>query len=155
MKPLLPEYWFFMALAAGITAITIFQALPEWYLNMILLIIFFFVLMLSRTGQDRGFYLACSGEALVVACSITNIWAGLFALCMLAGIMSGVLGILESRQDFKNLAFFFGSSLIVALLVQVSNHVLSLLLVLGSIIILILAFQSVRTYQFRKYYTGT
>ncbi|MHB8163100.1 MAG: hypothetical protein ACYDDV_02000 [Methanoregula sp.] len=152
---LLPEYGFFIALAAGITGITVYQALPYWYLNIILLIIFFFILAISRTWQDRGFYLACSGEVLVVSCSISNIWAGLFSLCMLARIICRALGILESRQDYKTLAFFFGSSLIIAILAQLSNHVLSPLLVLGSIIIIILAIQSVRTYQFRKYYTGT
>jgi hypothetical protein len=155
MKHLLPEYGFFIALAAGITGITFYQALPEWYLNIILLIIFFFIFVISRTWQDRGFYLACSGEVLVVACSITNIWAGLYAVCMLAGILCGALGILENRQDLKILVFFCGSSCIIAILAQQSNHVLSPLLVLGSIIIFILAFQSVRTYQFRKYYSGT
>jgi len=152
---LLPEYGFFIALAAGITGITIFQALPYWYLNIILLIFFFFILAISRTWHDRGFYLACSGEILVVACSISNIWAGLYALCMLAGILCGALGILKNRQDLKTLAFFCGSSCIIAILAQLSNHVLSPLVVLGSIIIIILAIQSVRTYQFRKYYTGT
>lgn len=155
MKRLQPEYWFFIALAAGIAGNTAYQASPYWYLNIILLIIFFFVLAISRTWHDRGFYLACSGEVLVISCSITNIWAGLFALCMLAGIICGALGILENREDFINLAFFCGSSFIVALLAQVSNHVLSLLLVLGSVIIIILALQSVRTYQFRKNYIGT
>ncbi len=155
MKLLLPEYAFFIALAAGIAGITFYLALPEWYLNIILLIIFFFILAISRSWQDRGFYLACSGEVLVVACSITNIWAGLYAVCMLAGILCGALGILKNRQDLKILAFFCGSSFMIAILAQLSNHVLSPLLVLGSIIIIILAFQSVRTYQFRKYYSGT
>ena len=148
------EYQFFIALAAGVIGITIFLAFPFWYLNILLLLLVSAVLILTRTWQDRGFYLVCSGEPLVIACSIMNIWAGLFTVCMLAGIVCGAFGLLESGEDLKYFALFCGGSFLVALLIQISNHVLLPLLFFGCIIALILFIQSVRTYKFRKQYTG-
>lgn len=154
MNYLLPEYPFFIALAAGVTGITLLSGSPVGYLNFMLLLLLFGILVITRTWHDRGFYLVCSGEPLVVACSIMNLWAGLFTVCMLAGIVGGALGLLKSRQNLRPFALFCGSSFLVALLIQVSNHVLLPLLILGSMTAIILAIQSVRTYQFRKHYTG-
>jgi len=154
MNYLLPEYLFFIALAAGVTGITLLSGSPAGYLNFMLLLLLSGILAITRTWHDRGFYLVCSGEPLVVACSIMNLWAGLFTVCMLAGIIGGALGLLESRQDLGHFAFFCGSSALIALLIQVSNHVLLPLLILGSSAAFILAIQSVRTYQFQKHYTG-
>ena len=148
------EYLFFVTLAAGVFGIAILGHSPAGYLNITLLFIFFGILYFTRTWRDRGFYLVCCGEPLVVACSIMNLWAGLFVVCMLAGIVYGTLGFIESRQDLWPFALFCGSSFLIALLIQVSNHVLLPLFVLGSITVIILAVQSVRTYQFRKKYTG-
>jgi cell division protein FtsW (lipid II flippase) len=73
---------------------------------------------------------------------------------MLAGIVYGALGLLESQKDLIPFALFCGGSFIIALLIQVSNHVPLALLVIGGLTAVILAIQSVRTYQFRKQYTG-
>jgi len=154
MNYLLPEYPFFIALAAGVTVITLLSGSPAGYLNFLLLLLLSGILVITRTWHDRGFYLACSGEPLVIACGIMNLWAGLFAVCMLAGIVCGALGLVESRKDLIPFTLFCGSSFLVALLIQVSNHVLLPLLILGSMTAIILAIQSVRTYQFRKHYTG-
>jgi hypothetical protein len=154
MTSLLPEYRFFSALAAGVIITTVFLASPVWYLNLILLILVFGSLILTRTWRDRGFYLVCSGIPLVVACSLMNLWAGLFTICMGAGIVCSTLGLLESRQDLIRLGFFWGCSFLTALLIQISNHVLFPLIILGGITALFLAVRSVRMYQFRKHYAG-
>jgi hypothetical protein len=154
MSDLLPEYQFFIALAAGAAGITILAGSPSGYINFLLLLLIFGILVITRTWPDRGFYLVCSGEPLVVACGIMNLWAGLFVVCMLAGIVYSALGFLASREDIKYFVLFCGGAFFVALLIQVSNHVLLPLLILGSITAIILAVQSVRTYQFRKHYAG-
>jgi|SRR5208337_39430 len=150
----LPEYRFLIVLGAGITGSTVLLAAPAWYLNIALLFLFSGVLFLTRNRPDRGFYLVCSGEPLVVACGIMNLWTGLFAVCMLAGVVCGALGILVSRGDLESYALFCGSSFLFALIIQVSNHVLLPLLALGITTAIILAARSVRTYQFRKQCTG-
>lgn len=149
-----PEYQFFIALATGVVVISILLGSPVWYLNVTLLLLFLGVLAITRTWRDRGFFLVCGGEPLVVACGIMNLWAGLFSVCMLAGIVCGALGLIESRRDLMPFAFFCGGSFGIALLIQVSNHVLLSLLVIGAITAIVLAIQSVREYQFRKQYTG-
>ena len=154
MKPLLPDYLFFIALAAGVTGITLLAGSPVWYLNVILLTLLLGIMVITRTWHDRGFYLVCGGEPLVVACSTINLWAGLFTVCMLAGIVYGALGLCESRQDLRPFVLFCGSSFFIVLVIQLSNHVLLPLLILGSITAIILAIQSVRAYQFRKLYSG-
>lgn len=152
MNDVLPEYQFFIALAAVITGITLYLGSPVWYLNIILMLLLFGIIVITRTWNDRGFYLVCGGEPLVVACSIMNIWAGLFAVCMLAGIVCIAFGFLKSRQDLRPFALFCGGSFLIALLIEVSNHVLLPLLFLGIMTVIILAIQSVRTYQFKKHY---
>lgn len=154
MKNLPAEYQFLIALVAGVIGITIFLASPVWYLNILLLLLVSGVLIITRSWQDRGFYLVCSGEPIVIACCIMNIWAGLFSVCMLAGIVCGAFGLLESRQDLKYFALFCGGSFIVTLIIEISNHVLPALLIIGCLTTIILLIQSVRNYQFRKQYTG-
>jgi len=154
MNDLPPDYKLFIVLAAGITGITIVLAPPTWYLNFMLLILSGGILVITHTWHDRGFYLVCGSEPLVVTCSIMNLWAGLFTVCMLAGILCVSLGLLKSRQDIRLFGLFCASSFLISLLIQVSNHVLLPLLVLSSSTAIILAIQSVRTYQFRKHYTG-
>jgi len=141
-------------MAAVVIAITIVTRSTVWYLNLILLTLLCAILILTLTWQDRGFYLACTGEPLVVLCSIQNLWAGLFVVCMLAGMVCGALGLLESRQDLRSFAFFCGSTVLITLLILVSNHVLVPILVLGIVTAAIIAIQSVRTYQFKKHYSG-
>ena len=154
MNRLPREYPFFVVLAVVIAVITILVGSPASYINFILLLLFLITLVLTRSWHDRGFYLVCCGEILVIACSITNLWAGLFAVCMLAGIVCEVQKILESREDLRTFALFCGVSLVITLLVQLSNHVLLPLVILGGMTALILIIQSVRTYQFRKHFTG-
>ncbi len=154
MNNLQPEYLFFIALAAGAAVITVLWASPIWYVNVMLLLLFSGILIITRTWRDRGFYLICGGVPLVIACGIMDLFAGLFAVCMLAGIVCGALGLLKTRRDLVPFALFCGSSFLIALLIQVSNHVLLPLLILGSMTAIILAIQSVRTYQFQKHCTG-
>jgi hypothetical protein len=154
VRQLLPEHRFFIAMAVGVTGITIFAGSPFWYLSFMLLLLFFGILVLTRTWLDRGFYLACTGEPLVIACGIMNIWVGLFVVCMLAGIECGVLGLLVSRDDIRLYGVFCGISFLIAVLIQVSNHVLVPLLIIGVVTAAILAVQSIRMYQFRKQYSG-
>ena len=154
MKYLLPEYWFFIALAAGVTGITFLLPSPVWFLSIILLTLFIGTFLITRGRRDRGFYLICGGVPLVVACGIINIWAGLFTVCMLAGITCTALGVLESRQDLESFAIFCGSSALITLIIYVSNHVFLPFIVLAGITAVILAIQSVRSFQFRKYCSG-
>lgn len=154
MNSLPRQYQWFIALAAGVTGITFFMGVTAWFINFILLSLFLGVLVITRTWHDRGFYLVCSGEALVISCSIMNLWAGLLAACMVAGIVCEALGLLESYQDLRPFALFCGVSFILTLLILVSNHVLLPLVILGSMTSLILVIQSVRSYQFRKHLTG-
>jgi hypothetical protein len=151
--PLL-EHRFLIALAAGVVAITVITGSPVWFLNLMLLSLLCGVLVLTMTWPDRGFYLTCTGVLLVVSCGLQNIWGGLFVACMLAGIVCSSLGLLESRQDLRVYGFFCGGSFLIALLIEVSNHVLVPLLILGIIAAAIFAIQSIRIYQFRKHYSG-
>jgi hypothetical protein len=154
MRPLLPEHQFFIVLAAGVIAITVITGSAIWYLNLMLLALVCGILVFTFTSHDRGFYLACAGEPLVIVCGIQNIWAGWFVACMLAGIVCGALGVLASRSDLRPFAFFCGGSFLIALFIQVSNHVLVPFLILCIVTAAILAIQSVRTYRFRKHYSG-
>ncbi|MDO9326756.1 MAG: hypothetical protein Q7T80_17540 [Methanoregula sp.] len=154
MKDLKHEYLFFVALVIGVTILTLLSGSPMGFLNYLLLLLVLGVMVMTRTWQDRGFYLTCGGEPLVIACSIMNPWAGLFTVCMLAGIVCDALELLKSRQDIKPFAFFCGSSFLIALLIQVSNHVILPLLILAGIAAIIIAIQSVRMHQFRKHYSG-
>jgi hypothetical protein len=149
-----PEYLFFIALAAGVAVVTLLSGSPFAYLNFLLLLLLGAILAVTRSWPDRGFYLACGGVPLVIACSIMNLWAGLFAVCMLGGMVAGALGLLTSREDLRPFACFCAGSSFVALLIQLSNHVLLPLLVIGGLTVLIIAIQSIRMYQFKKHYTG-
>ena len=155
MNPSRSEYLFLGALAAGVIGISIPRiGTPEGYLGIALLLLLCGVLVTTRTWQDRGFYLVCGGVPLVVACSITSLWAGVFSACMLAGIVYGAWGLQQSQRDIISFMLFCGGTGFVALVIILSNHVLPALLALGSITAVILAIQSVRNYQFRKQCTG-
>ena len=149
-----PEYPFLIALTVGVIGIALLPDPSEWYLVVAPLALFWGVFVLTRTWDNRGFYLVCGGEPLVVACSILNPLAGLFSVWMLAGIACGAWGLLASRRDLISFALFCAGSLGIALFVQATNHVLFALLVIGSITAVILAIQSVRAYQFRRQFTG-
>ena len=150
----LPEFRFLIAFAIGVIVPALVIQSPAGYAAIILLLIFILLLFSTRTWHDRGFYLVCCGEPVVIACSMMNIWAGLFASCMLAGIVCGALGLVGSGTDFIPFAGFCISSLVIAMIIHFSNHVLLPLTLIIAITAIILAIQSVRIYQFRKQYSG-
>ncbi len=154
MNDLSQEYKFYIALVAGVIIATLLSGSPAGYLNFLLLFLVFGIMMITRTWHDRMFYLTCGSQPLVIACSVMNIWAGLFTVCMLAGMMCGELGLLESHRDFRFFALFCGSSFLIALLIQLSNHVLLPLLIFSCMAAIILGIQTVRMHQFRKHYSG-
>jgi hypothetical protein len=154
MNNLPMEYPFLIALTVGVAIIAVFPGLPPGYLSLALLALLWGIFLLTRTGKYRGFYLVCGGEPLVVACGMVNLWAGLFSVCMLAGMVCGAWGMLESRHNFIPFALFCGGALVVALIINISNHVPVSLLALGCIAALVLAAESVRMYTFRKQFTG-
>ncbi|WP_321507928.1 hypothetical protein [uncultured Methanoregula sp.] len=154
MSRILPEYQWFIVMVAGVACITLLLGSPIWYLNGLLVLLYLGVLLLTRTRRDRGFYLVCAGEPLVIACGIQNLWAGVFIICTLAGIICSVLGLFESRNDKQQFGLFLVISFLIALLIQLSNHVLLPLIILGVVAAAIILIQSIRMYQFRKHYTG-
>jgi hypothetical protein len=127
---------------------------PVWYLDVLLGLLFLSVLLLTATWRDRAFYLVCAGEPLVILCGIQNLWAGVFVVCTLAGILCSAQNLLESREDKQQLGIFLGMVFLIGLLIQFSNHVLLPLTILGILAFAILLVQSIRMYQFRKQYTG-
>nr|WP_321352375.1 hypothetical protein [uncultured Methanoregula sp.] len=154
MNRILPEYRLFILLALGVFCTTLVLGSQIWYLNGILAAILLLVLLFTRTRPDRGFYIVCSGVPLAIVCGLLNLWAGLFVLCVLAGIVSTVLGLFASEKDKRQFGIFLGAAVLITLLIQFSNHVPGPLLVLGIAIGAILLVHSVRMYQFRKQYTG-
>jgi cell division protein FtsW (lipid II flippase) len=87
---------------------------------------------------------------LAAATAMANPWAGLFVIWMLAGLIAASLGLLASREDFPVLLLFWAASLLIAALLQLSDHVVLPLLVLGAGCALVIGFQVIRDYQFRK-----
>jgi len=154
MNRILPEYRLFILLALGVFCTTLALGLQVWYLTGTLTAVLLGVLLFTRTWRDRGFYIVCTGVPLAIVCGLQNLWAGLFVLCVLTGIVCTVLGLLASEEDKKQFGIFFCASILITLLIQFSNHVPGPLLVLGIAIGAILLIHSVRMYQFRKQYTG-
>jgi 4-amino-4-deoxy-L-arabinose transferase-like glycosyltransferase len=154
MSSIRPEYGFFAAMVAGVLLITAVGSYPYWYLNLALLFVPGVVLYLARARHDRAFYLVCSGQPLVVATGVVNLWAGLFVACMLAGMTCGALGILSMKKDYLVLVLFWGCSALGTLILQASNHVMLPLALFGAGIILLIVIQMIRNYQFKKQYSG-
>jgi hypothetical protein len=111
-------------------------------------------LFLTRQWPDRAFYLTCAGQPAVIACGAANIWAGLFVVWMLTGIVAGSMGLIQSRQDYYFLLLFYGLTCILAAVIQASNHVFFLVLALGAGLALLAGIITIRGYQFRKEYIG-
>lgn len=154
MMSLPREYAVFGILAGGIIVLSLFLGSPFWYINLLLLVLLLCIMLGTHTWHDRGFYLLCGGVPVVIASSSMNLWAGVFAACTLAGMIAIVFGIGESTQDLKNYAVFCGSSLLVALIIQISNHAVVPLIAFAGVTALILAVYSVRRYQFHKHLSG-
>ena len=154
MSAFLPEYRFILPLVAVIIGAVLLLQPATAYLDFIILLIFISVFALTRTWHDRGFYLVCSSVPLMIGAGMMNIWAGMMVIWMVAGTICTSLGILASREDMMHFLGFCGCVLLVTLLIDVSNHVLLPLLVLAGGVAVVLLIQSVRAYQFRKYYSG-
>jgi len=152
MKTVLLGYGFHTALAAGVIGFAILA--PVGYINLILLVLFGSVLYLTRTWHDRAFYLVCAGEPLVIGCGAVNIWAGLFVVWMLAGIICPAMGIPVPGSEIKAFLLFCCATFFITLIIQLSNHVLLPLIILCAGTGLILTVKSVRDYQLKKQYSG-
>lgn len=155
MRTLPPESGFFILLVAGVIVLLL-PLFPTlfWVVCLLLALLPGVILYLTRTWPDRAFYLTCAGQPAAIACGSTGIWAGLFVELMLAGMVAGTMGLLTSREDYRFLLLFFGLTVMLALVVSLSNHVFILLLALGAGLALLAAIATIRGYQFRKEYTG-
>jgi len=145
---------FFLLLAAGVLIFTLAASPASWYIYPVLLALAGIVLYVTRTGKDRVFYILCAAQPLVIALSAVLAGAGLFAVWMLAGIVLAELGMLASGNDWLRYAAFCGVTLVIALGIQASNHVLLPLMILIGLIALFAAVRILRDYRFRKQYTG-
>jgi hypothetical protein len=148
------QSWFYIALFFGVSGISFLFASPLWYLNILLTILLGGVLFVSQNHPYRAFYGVCASQPLIIACGLTDIWAGLFVVWMVAGITAGALDLLVSRQDLSWLLVFYGSTLVLAVVVQLSNHVVPLVVLVGAGLGLALAVLTLRDHQFRKLYAG-
>ena len=146
--------WLFTGLVAGVTGISVLFASPFWYLNILVALLLGGVLYLTRDWPDRVFYSVCASQPLIIACGLMNIWAGLFVVWMAGALTAVQLERLSSRQDLLFLLLFFGSTFLLAGMVQVANHVTPLLALLGAGLALLLLVLVFRDYQFRKHYSG-
>jgi hypothetical protein len=149
-----PDYGFFALLCAGVFILVVAGSSPFWYLPVFFLILTGGVLYTTRTWRDRALYLLCAGQPLAVACGAVNLWAGLFAEWMLAGIVLDSTGMLGSIRDLRSYAVFCGATLVIAAGIHASNHVLLPLIVLGTGTALFAAIQTIRDYRIKKQYAG-
>ena len=148
------DHGFFLLMVAGILIFTAAASPASWYLYPPLLVLIGIVLYRTRTWKDRVFYILCAGQPLVIVLSAVLVWAGLFVVWMLAGIVLSTTGMLGSDRDWRYYVVFCGATLVIAAAIQVSNHVLLPLVILSGLITLFAAVQTIREYQFRKQYTG-
>ncbi|MCX6688214.1 MAG: hypothetical protein NTZ39_00720 [Methanoregula sp.] len=146
------DYLFLAVLAAVVIGVTAWSGSPVWYLNIIFLCLFGGVFYAAGSWHDRAFYLVCAGEPLIVACGIMNIWAGLFAMWMVAGLVCNAMGMLEFSHELKIFVLFCGVTVPLAILIHVSNHVVLPLLILAAGTGAIFAVETIRDHQFRKQY---
>jgi len=154
MKSVIGDYGFLAALAAGVAGITMLSASPQWYLNIIFFSLIAGVWYGTRTWPDRAFYLVCAGGPLILAMGSINLWAGLFVIWMVAGIVCNALRILVLHDEIRLFILFCGATVPVAILARVSNHVVLPLLLLCTVTGIIIAVQAIRNYKFRKQYSG-
>lgn len=150
----LPSFVFPTALAITVAATAIFFMPETWYILISLLLVYFSVLALTRNRHDRGFFITCSAVPLLVACSSANIWAGLVTACLLAAYFRTILTLIETRGDGLIFGTYCTSLLLLALLIHFANHVLLPFFIITGTVIVLLAIQSIRTYQLKKHYTG-
>jgi hypothetical protein len=154
MRPLSPDSWVTIVMAAIIILADVVYPTPSWYLTLVLLGLFITVYWLTVSRHDRVFYLVCSGVLLVVACGTISIWEGFIIAWTLGVIIATAAGMRVSRNDIPALLTFGSCTLAVALMIQLANHVLLPLLVLSAVIAGIAAVLAIRDYQFRKECSG-
>ena len=154
MKPVLWEYGFLGVLAAGVLALSILIVSAVEYTSIITLCLFAGIWFGIRAWHDRAFYLVCAGLPLILACGSINLWAGLFVIWIIAGISCNAMGIFKETSEIRLFVLFCGVTVLVAVLVQVSNHVVVPLILLSIILAIILAIQAIRDFKFRKQYRG-
>jgi hypothetical protein len=152
--PVRRDLGFFAVLTTGILILTAAVSPPSWYLYPLLLALVGGVIYGTRAWKDRAFYILCAGQPLVIASCAMLVWAGLFVVWMLAGIVLATEGMLGPGSDWRTYAAFCGATLVIAAGIQVSNHVLLPLMVAGVLVALFVSVQTIREYQFRKQYTG-
>jgi len=152
--PVRNDHGFFLLLAAGVLTFTVAAFPPSWYLYPLLLVLPGIVLHATRTWKDRVFYIICAGLPLVIAVSAVLVWAGVFVVWMLAGIVLAALGMLASVDDQRTYAAFCGVTLVIAAGIDASGHVLLPLLIIGGLTTVFAMVYTVREYRFRKHYTG-
>jgi len=153
-KTVLSGFGFPAGLVAGVIGITVLVPVPFGYINLILLALFGCILYVTRTWHDRAFYLVCAGEPLVIGCGAVNLWAGLFIVWMLAGIVCPAMGIPVSASEKNFFLLFCCATFFITLIIQASNHVLIPLIILCAGTALILTLKAVRDYQLKKKYSG-
>jgi hypothetical protein len=155
MRTVPQEAGFFLLLVTGVVVFTL-PSFPSSYgfACILLALLAGGIQYQTRTWPDRAFYLTCAGQPAVIACGSTNIWAGLFVELMLAGMVAGTLGLLSSREDLRYLLLFSGLTVMLALVIALSNHIFILLPALGAGLALLAGIAAIRGYQFRKEYTG-
>ena len=149
-----PDFRITLLLAAVVVLVTAIYPTPAWYLTLLLLGLYIAVYRLTRSWQDRAFYLVCAGALLVIACGAAGIWEGLVVAWVVGGSIATAMGMTASRDELPALLAFGTGTLAVALLVYLSNHVLLPLFALGALAAGIAAVLAIRDYQFRKQYTG-
>ncbi len=154
MRPLSPGSRIILLMAAVIILAMAMYPTPSWYLILLLLGLFATVHRLTKTRDDRVFYLVCSGSLLVIACGTASIWEGLIVAWLAGSSIASAMGMAASRNDIMALLAFGVCTLAVALMIQLANHVLLPLLVLCAVTAGIAAVLSVRDYQLRKQCSG-
>jgi hypothetical protein len=154
MNPPSRDIQIIIVMAAVVILATAIFPSPSWYLTLVLLGVFILVSWRTRAWPDRVFYLTCSGILLVVACSAASTGEGLVVAWLLAGVIATVMGMIWSKKDIPAVLMFGSSTLAVALMIQLANHVLLPLLILGAATALVVAALAIRDYRFRKEHTG-
>ena len=141
-------------MAAAVVLSTVLRPGMAGYLALLLVGVFALTYFLTLPRPDRIFYLACSGALLVAIAAAASVWEGLLIAWMAAGVIATTMGIQVTGQDLPALLAAIASTLAIALMIGMANHVLLPLAVLSGITGCILVVLVIRDYRFRKQYSG-
>jgi len=144
----------FGSLAAVILLNLLLNPSPAAYATALVLALFIAVFVWTRSMDDRAFYLILAGVLLVAVFSAATIWGGLVAAWLIALIVASIMDIRMTWSGITSLAIAAGATVAVTLLIDSQNHVQIPLTVLCCATFCILVAMAVRTYRFRKHYTG-